>query len=432
MREVNGNFLNSSPGGGQVWGFFNTKVKCDSLINKYILMFRKLVLLFFFIFLVVQSFGAQVRVRLFSDRATESVLFSVTSGKYEITTFGTDSLVIEKGEPVLISRFNDKVAVKPYNSRGFVCDSVLLQSDDYDGSFSIRVNGNDPVRQYYTGNLSCYSDLGTLLMVNNCDIEQYVAGVVRAEGGTGNNPEYFKSQAVIVRTYLYKYFDRHISDGFNLCDNTHCQVFNGISTDPKVVDAAKETHNLVILDNDSTLIMSPFHSNCGGETSSAQDVWIADLPYLKKIIDPYCILSRNAKWQRSFSSDKWTSYMRNSGFTGETDSLASFNFIQNTRLKEYRVGSFTLPLRTMRTDLNLKSSFFSVKANGDSIILTGRGYGHGVGLCQEGAMVMGLRGFNYKQIIDFYYTGVIISDINNAIEVPPNQVNNFLVAGGRK
>jgi stage II sporulation protein D len=69
----------------------------------------------------------------------------------------------------------------------------------------------------------------------------------------------------------------------------------------------------------------------------------------------------------------------------------------------------------MRSDLDLRSTFFSVYAKGDSIILKGKGYGHGVGLCQEGAMEMAAKGFNYKQIIDFYYFGVFISDINNAV-----------------
>jgi stage II sporulation protein D len=71
-------------------------------------------------------------------------------------------------------------------------------------------------------------------------------------------------------------------------------------------------------------------------------------------------------------------------------------------------------LRTIRNDMNLRSTFFSVASEGDSIKLKGRGYGHGVGLCQEGAMVMASKGFNYKQIIDFYYFGVIISDVNNS------------------
>jgi len=62
----------------------------------------------------------------------------------------------------------------------------------------------------------------------------------------------------------------------------------------------------------------------------------------------------------------------------------------------------------------LRSSFFSVSAKGDSVILNGRGYGHGVGLCQEGAMVMATKGFDYRQIINFYYTGVVLADIKEA------------------
>ncbi len=76
-------------------------------------------------------------------------------------------------------------------------------------------------------------------------------------------------------------------------------------------------------------------------------------------------------------------------------------------------------LRTIRTDLNLRSAFFSVVPEGDTIKLKGRGYGHGVGLCQEGAMAMAAKGSDYKQIIDFYYVGVIISE-------PPNPPNGGL------
>lgn len=77
-----------------------------------------------------------------------------------------------------------------------------------------------------------------------------------------------------------------------------------------------------------------------------------------------------------------------------------------------------MPLRTIRSELDLRSTFFSVVAKGDTIILEGRGYGHGVGLCQEGAMEMAVKGFNYQQIIDFYYFGVLITDIKNAIVLP--------------
>ncbi|HUV00019.1 MAG TPA: hypothetical protein VMW32_03545, partial [Bacteroidales bacterium] len=64
-----------------------------------------------------------------------------------------------------------------------------------------------------------------------------------------------------------------------------------------------------------------------------------------------------------------------------------------------------------------RSTFFSVSADGDSVLLKGRGYGHGVGLCQEGAMAMAAKGFNFSQIIDFYYSGVTVTDIKNAVAI---------------
>ena len=66
-------------------------------------------------------------------------------------------------------------------------------------------------------------------------------------------------------------------------------------------------------------------------------------------------------------------------------------------------------------DLNLRSTFFSVSVNGDSVTLNGKGYGHGVGFCQEGAMAMASKGYRYKDIINFYYNKVTISDIKNAV-----------------
>jgi stage II sporulation protein D len=191
-----------------------------------------------------------------------------------------------------------------------------------------------------------------------------------------------------------------------------------LSSDTLINKAALGTRGLVILDKDSTLIISAFHSNCGGETSSSEDVWLLPQPYLKSVVDPYCHASRNAIWRKSFPVNEWVSYIRKSGYNGKMDDPSVFNFVQKSRLVDYKTGSFSMPLRSLRSDLNLRSTFFSVYAIGDSIVLKGRGYGHGVGLCQEGAMEMAAKGFNYKQIIDFYYFGVLISDIKNAVALP--------------
>ena len=363
--------------------------------------------------------SAQVKIRLYANQNTGSALFTVNKGEYRITSGTGNPIKITAGDNLLISLFDGKVVLKKQNEKGILCDSTFLEGVAGDDSFFLRINGKTPLRQSYSGDLKCIPDIGTLLFINDCDIEAYIAGVVRAEGGSGKSIEYCKTQAVIVRTYLYRYFDKHEKDRYNLCDNTHCQAFNGITSDSVIIRAARETKDEVILGPDSTLIISAFHSNCGGETSPSEYVWLAGQSYLKKVTDPYCKSSRNATWQRSISLNDWVVCLKKNGFEGEGNDRALLNFSQPARKGSYSVGSFSIPLRQLRTDLSLRSTFFSVTVAGDTLLLKGKGYGHGVGLCQEGAMVMAQKGFDYKKIIGFYYTGVFVSDIKNAKISPP-------------
>ena len=371
-----------------------------------------IILTFFF-----TSVSAQVRIRLFSNQPSGSAVFSVTSGRYELIAFNGGNLNVDRSESVFITRFNGKLAVKTKNEKGFICDSLILHGKTGTDTFSLRTNGYKPVRKYYSDDLRCYPDLGTILLINECDVENYISGVVKAEGGTGKNTEYFKTQAIIARTYMYRYFDRHLADRYNLCDDTHCQSFNGLSLDTLINKATQETKGMVIIGKDSTLIMAAFHSNCGGETNASENVWLTSQPYLISVADPYCLSSYNARWEKKLSMSDWLGFLRKSGYEGKTGDPAAFIFNQQSRLTNYRTGSFTIPLSAIRSELNLRSTFFSVSAYGDSLILKGRGYGHGVGLCQEGAMVMAEKGFNFSHIIDFYYVGVSIANIKKAVHL---------------
>jgi len=344
-------------------------------------------------------------------------MFTVTQGKYELDAWDDKSIILSKDDPVVFAIVNGRIAVKATQSTGFLCDSLILKGLTGMDRFSLRVNGD--IHQQFSGNLHCSSDLGIIVFINICDVEDYISGVVRAEGGL-KNIEYLKSQAVLTRTYVYRNFNRHMIDRYNLCDNTHCQAFNGISTDSLVNRATVETKGMVVVAWDSTLIVPPFHSNCGGETSTAEGVWLSGLPYLKKVVDPYCTGSRNAVWRKSIPVSEWNTYLMNSGFSPGSNDPVNYNFSQITRVDNYRVESFLLPFRKIRNDLNLRSSFFSVQTVGDSVVLKGRGYGHGVGLCQEGAMVMASKGFKFKQIIEFYFSGVIVTDIRNVKKVINN------------
>jgi len=384
-------------------------------------MVRFKILIILSILFAGASVSAQVKIRLFANKSPLSAVFAVTDGSYDLNLYNGVIISVSGGEPVILMKYDNKLAVKTINDKGYICDSVYFSGKTGKDAFSLRINDLSPSKQIYSGDMGCYPDFGTLLFINNCDIERYISGVVMAEGGSGKGLEYFKTQAIIARTYMYKSFGKHMSDKYNVCDNTHCQAFNGMSDDSLLNRAALETRGLVILDKDSTLIESAFHSNCGGVTSSSEDVWLTHQTYLKSVVDPYCISSRNATWRKSLPVKDWISYLGKSGYQVRADS-SQIDFNQATRLTDYKTAAFSIPLQKVRTDMNLRSTYFSVFLNGDSVILEGRGYGHGVGLCQEGAMVMASKGFRYREIINFYYSGVVISDVKNAVNLPARPV----------
>jgi stage II sporulation protein D len=357
-----------------------------------------------------------VRIRLFADSNPGNALFSVVEGIYELDNFNGDPVELKPGDIVFITVYHDRVVAKQRTNNAILCDSLNIKAKTGNDIFSLRADG---IRRYYSGNLSCIGFTGKLLLINIVDTESYIAGVVQAEGGKGKHKEYYKTQAVIARTYLYKHYDKHLLDRYNLCDGIHCQSFKGMSDDTIIIQSAEETRGQVILDSDSILIIAAFHSNCGGETVPAEDAWLTSQPYLRKVTDPFCTTSRNAKWEKSIGLDEWLAYIREMGYNSDENNTSVLNFSQLTRMKDYRIDNFSLPLKQIRTDLDLRSTFFSLSVTGDSVLLKGKGYGHGVGLCQEGAMMMAQKGFDYRQIIDFYYSGVWITDIKNATPQSP-------------
>jgi stage II sporulation protein D len=384
-------------------------------------LFLTILLSFYFCLL-----SSQIKVRLYTEFTPDYAIFTVSTGQYIIRNGTGISIAVLEGEPVMITRYEKKIYVKERNGKGFIADSVEINGITGNDYFSLRVNAEGSLKRNYSGDLKCFSDMETLFLINTCDIEKYIAGVVQAESGSGRSEEYFKTQAVIARTYTYKYFNKHTIDRYNLCDATHCQAFDGLTEDSLIINAVRNTNGLVITTPDSVLIISAFHSNCGGETSPSEYAWVTGQPYLVRVVDPYCSKSRNALWEKKISLREWTGFLNKNGYSGIPADPTVFNFNQTSRVPDYVAGSFSMPLRSIRAGLGLRSSYFSVSAEVDSLLIKGRGYGHGVGLCQEGAMEMALKGFKYQQIIDFYFSGVLIMDIKNAVLLPPNPLKKAL------
>jgi stage II sporulation protein D len=247
-------------------------------------------------------------------------------------------------------------------------------------------------------------------------LEHYVAGVVESEGGIKQSLEFLKLQAIISRTYAICNSLKHLkTDGYNYCDNVHCQVYRGRCSNSMIMMATSQTSGDVIIDKNNRPISAAFHSNCGGQTINSEDVWSIVTTYLKSVKDTFCIKQSQAKWEMKIASKEWLDYLSKKFAYPVTDSTMkakATTFVQTTRKVNF-CDKPLIPLKTLRLDWKMKSAFFSVENKGDSLLIKGKGYGHGVGLCQEGSMRMVDLGWTYKDIIKFYYYGVTIVNISD-------------------
>jgi stage II sporulation protein D len=182
----------------------------------------------------------------------------------------------------------------------------------------------------------------------------------------------------------------------------HCQAFNGKSRmNPMIYRAVNETRDEILVDQEGKAIFTAFHANCGGITSSASMSWNRDLPYLISVHDPFCDASSNRDWNKKISRQEWDAYLKRKGLSADADTYRVLS--EPGRQKYFLAGEQKLTLSTIREDLNLRSSFFSMTLTLETVTIQGHGYGHGVGMCQEGAMEMARVGYGYLDILMFYF-----------------------------
>jgi stage II sporulation protein D len=379
-------------------------------------MMRNILFLgFVLLFLALQGNAQQLRIGLFRKEPVQSVMVTPGAGSYKV--FG-DSLALGKLEPGISLKISyDTAGVTVVSIGGLQGKFRQLLFVPQDSTADIKFKPLQPAykEKLLRGKISIDSEFGGLRMLNHIDLEDYISGVVEAEAGYGHAMEFYKVQAIISRTYALSNIHKHAYEGFHLCDQVHCQAYKGKGKSyPAIHEAAILTHGIVIVDDSAAMITAAFHSNCGGQTANSEDVWSKPLPYLRSVKDNYCSTQPNAFWTRELPSEEWTNYLKKYQFPVEDSSCFSYcvSFKQPYRMYCLSSCNKVLPFKNIRTDLKLKSSFFSAELIAGKVILKGRGFGHGVGLCQEGAMKMAKLGFNYSTILHHYFTSVHIVEMH--------------------
>jgi stage II sporulation protein D len=273
----------------------------------------------------------------------------------------------------------------------------------------------------YAGALQIYVDGDELGVINLTPLADYLAGILAAEMPQAELPA-LQAQAVVSRTYILKNWQRHLQDGYQFCDLTHCQTYKGeTGVTPTIRHAVTSTAD-EILTFEAQPIAAYYSSTCGGTTADDAGVWASekDQPYLKSIAEgSFCASSPHYRWRARFSADSlhqvWQKRL------GEPiQSILITKKGSDGRVRELAVMGKSLHLisgedfravtcRTFGWN-TLKSTAFDLQIAENVYIFTGRGLGHGLGLCQYGAMEMARQGYSYREILWHYFPGIKIEE----------------------
>jgi stage II sporulation protein D len=284
---------------------------------------------------------------------------------------------------------------------------------------------------------------GGLIVVNRVRMDDYLRGVVPLEIGTASAADAaaVEAQAITARSYAVT----RIGDGrraYDLTATTQDQVYGGASVETSIADASIDATAGLVLLYRGAVVNAPYHANCGGSTAAPPDSWRASAePYLQRVSDQipgtnryYCDQAPRFRWTRTFAADELREavarYVR--ALPGGAGSIGAVTNVAVTAVTPAgRVGTLTVDtdrgrwalrgseirsaLRSPAGEL-LFSTYFSVEVvpgrNGvQSLILKGGGNGHGVGMCQSGAIGRARAGQDFRTILRTYYPGTTVGTI---------------------
>jgi stage II sporulation protein D len=304
-------------------------------------------------------------------------------------------------------------------------------------------------------------------VVNVVKLVDYVKGVVPYEMGSSFPAEAQKAQAVAASTFGVKNRHRHASSGFDVCTGQHCQVYLGTTSAAASTIAYIEEVAGIIITYNGEPINAVYSASSGGHTENSENVWVQALPYLRGVPDPYEVLTvgNNGIWTRTMTGEALGSRLRSQGYTigtvtnvyvaeyteaGNVLRLALTDGTRTVTLSKENmrivIGTGTLLSQRFRVSSGGAlyvndgevlegglSGAYAIDGSGNTVQLVGanfkaitatgietveavgnaseftfegRGWGHGLGMSQQGARGMANQGWTYDQILKHYYTGV--------------------------
>lgn len=396
---------------------------------------------------ITLSWGcARVQVRPTGPRGIPLVRVALVKGaeKVYLSSNGTHKIVVGRKHSASEGRVTWLVSLREGKLRVQAGDRKLVKDPALPIIFVPEKEGTAAVNgRPYRGQVRVEAGPGSgLTVINVIGLEDYLKGVLPCELGPVRQStfEAAKAQAVAARTYALKHIKGSWGKGYDLECSQADQVYRGFGAESELANRAIEETFGLVATHRGEVIEAKYSSTCGGRTANVEDCWGGEAePYLRSIYDgphsslrkgkPFCSESPRFKWTVKW---KWRDFFRQvkknlaplvgrpESEIGEVLSLKIANRDRSERVKTievkttrevHRVTGLSIRKLLQTSRGWLGSRAFHLQLRGDWVVAEGRGYGHGVGMCQWGAMGMAKRGYSFTQILKHYYQGIEIRKI---------------------
>lgn len=354
-------------------------------------------------------------IRIGIETAASTCMLEFSEGAIARDEHGRDYIVREAGVTVVADSaglrwFFDTMTPGPvgrsWEFRPLGDSFLVMNGKSFRGSIALKLN---------------VDSAALITIINEVGLEDYMRGVVAKEIGfiRAENFEAMKAQAVAARTYAVRNLGRRERWGFDLFSTHDDQVYGGVQAETAWTDSAVLETAGEVLYYDGQVVDAFYHSTCGGHTASMKDVWGPSKPYLMGVDDTLaetsaCISSKVYYWTENYAGDT----LQRLAAPYDTVMITAMEKDSSGRNQLIRIdrgdSSLLVIGDKIRTSIRrpvgggLRSTLFDVISDTYGLRLNGRGWGHGIGMCQMGAIGRAKAGESYRDILSHYYPGTYL------------------------
>jgi len=351
--------------------------------------------------------GSYIRVAIIQNAKTLNISIK---GFYDISDLQTGQIIF-RGKNLRTTATGYKSGIS-LGKIAFNLPEILLETDDTD---AIIING----RRFKGGMKLVKNENLQLSAINYIEIEDYIKGILYNEASHYWPMEALKAQAVISRSFALFKMEESVLRDYDLTNDIYSQVYGGRASERMRTNlAVDQTRGLALIYN-GKLFPTYFHATCGGHTEDAARLWQTDIPPLKGVTCSFCQDSPHYNWHLVISLKEIADKLAGAGYSigdlkdikiaGRNDSGRVIDLILVSDDKDMHISA--KDFRNVFGPNVIRSANFNLGVIKQDVVFEGIGWGHGVGLCQWGAYFMAKQGYNFEQILKYYYPGTNVKAI---------------------